>query len=130
MDLAVQGVPEQLPPPWGQVTETRDCRDYSSPLIINHCLLSRLTETRLMRQVLGQSRGLVKETRVQVVFSLIPSVAGKNAEMNRRAHLINMWLKDGCYGRNFGFFDHGMVYTSQGLMETSEVYCLNEGKGF
>lgn len=63
--------------PGAQVTETRDCLDYSSPLVINHCLLSRLTEMRLMREVLGQYKGWVEGTRGQVVNSFIPLVARK-----------------------------------------------------
>jgi len=33
----------------------------------------------------------------QVVFSSIPSVAGKNTEEDRKAHLINRWLRNWCH---------------------------------
>jgi len=45
-----------------------------------------------------------------VVFSSIPSEAGKSTERGRKTHLINRWLRDWCHQWNFGFFDHGEVY--------------------
>jgi len=56
-----------------------------------------------------------------VVFSSIPSVAGKNAERDRNTHLMNRWLRDWCHLWNFGFFDHGEVYVAPGLLATDRV---------
>jgi len=62
------------------------------------------------------------------VFSSIPSVAGKNTEMDRKAHLINRWLRDWCRQWNFGFFDHGEIYTALGLLATDGVQLSQSGK--
>jgi len=62
-----------------------------------------------------------------VVFSSIPSVAGKNTERDRKSHLINRWLRDWCHWWNFGFFDHGEVYMAQGLLATDGVQLSQRG---
>ena len=54
---------------------------------------------------------LVEGSGAQVVFSSIPSVAGNSTERDRNTHLVNRWLRDWCHRSNFGFFDHGEVYT-------------------
>jgi len=56
-----------------------------------------------------------------MVFSLVPSVAEKITERVRKTHLINRWLRDWCHRWNFGFFDHGKVYTAPGLLATDGV---------
>jgi len=56
-----------------------------------------------------------------VELSSIPSLAGKSTERGRKTHLINRWLRDWCHQSNFGFFDHGEVYTALGLLATDEV---------
>jgi len=63
-----------------------------------------------------------------VVFSSIPSVAGKNTEWDRKTHLINRWLRDWCRQWNFSFFDHGEVYTAPGLLVTDGVQLSQRGK--
>jgi len=55
-------------------------------------------------------------------------VAGKSTERGRNTHLINRWLRDCCYQSNFGFFDHGEVYTAPGLLATDEVQLSQRGK--
>jgi len=62
------------------------------------------------------------------VFSSIPSVAGKNTERDRETHLIHRWLRDWCYWWNFGFFDHGEVYKTLGLLATDGVQLSQRGK--
>jgi len=64
---------------------------------------------------------LVEGSGAQVVFSSVPSVAGKNIERGRKTHLINRWLRDWCHRWNFGFFDHGEVYMAPGLLATDRV---------
>lgn len=54
----------------------------------------------------------------QVVFSLIPSIAGRSLKGNRKTHMINKWLEGWCQELNFGCFDHGAVYMAPGLLET------------
>jgi len=39
-------------------------------------------------------RQLVEGSGAEVVFSSIPSVAGKSTERGRKTHLINRWLRD------------------------------------
>ena len=53
-----------------------------------------------------------------MVFSSIPSVAGNSTERGRKTHLVNRWLRDWYHRSNFGFFDHGEVYTAPGLLAT------------
>jgi len=47
---------------------------------------------------------LVEGSGAQVVFSSVPSVAGKNTERNRKTHRINRWLRGWCSQRFFVFF--------------------------
>jgi len=63
-----------------------------------------------------------------VVFSSIPSVAGKNNERGRKTHLVNKWLRDRCHQSNFDFFGHGEVYTAPGLLETDGVRLSQRAK--
>jgi len=62
---------------------------------------------------------LVEGSTAHVVFSSIPSVAGKSTERHRKTHLINRWLRDWCHRWNFVFFDHGEVYMAPG-----QEFCL------
>uniref|UniRef100_A0A8B9TZX8 SGNH hydrolase-type esterase domain-containing protein n=1 Tax=Anas zonorhyncha TaxID=75864 RepID=A0A8B9TZX8_9AVES len=50
----------------------------------------------------------------QVVFASVLPIGGMEAE--RCAVRINSWLRDWCDRHNFGFFDHGKVYATPGLM--------------
>jgi len=71
---------------------------------------------------------LVEGSGAQVVFSSIPSVAGDSTERGRKTHLVNRWLRDWCHRSNFGFFDHGEVYTAPGLLATSGAQLSQRGK--
>jgi len=71
---------------------------------------------------------LVEGSGAQVVFSSIPSVAGKNTEGIRKTYLSNKWLRDWCRQWNFGFFDHGEVYMALGLLVTDGVQLSQMGK--
>jgi len=70
----------------------------------------------------------VEGSGAQVVFSSIPSVAGKSTERGRKTHLVNRWLRDWCHQLNFDFFDHGEVYTAPGLLVTDGVQRSQRGK--
>jgi len=71
---------------------------------------------------------LVEGSGAQVVFSSIPSLAGNSTERGRKTHLNNRWLRDWCHQSNFGFLDHGEVYTAPGLLETDRVQLSQRGK--
>jgi len=60
--------------------------------------------------------------------SFIPSVAGTSTERGRKTHLVNRWLRDRCHRSNFGFFDHGEVYTAPGLLATGGTQLSQRGK--
>jgi len=53
---------------------------------------------------------------MQVVFSSVPSVAGKGTERIQKTHLSNKWLRGWCKHRNFVFFDHRAIYSAPGMM--------------
>ena len=57
---------------------------------------------------------LLRGSGAQVVFASVLPIGGIEAE--RRAVHINSWLRDWCDRQNFGFFDHGKVYATPGLM--------------
>jgi len=71
---------------------------------------------------------LVEGSGAQVVFSSVPSVAGKSTERGRKTHLINRWLRDWCHRWNFGFFHHGEVYMAPGLLTSDGVQLSPRGK--
>ena len=75
-----------------------------------------VTERRLraMQRVFRALGWSVGRVGVQVEFSSVPSMAGKDAERTGRAHLINAWLRGRCYGRNSVFPDHEAVYSVLG----------------
>ncbi|KFQ60646.1 hypothetical protein N334_01172, partial [Pelecanus crispus] len=76
-------------------------------------------------RALGQ---LVAGSGAQIVFSSILSMAGKNAERNRKTHLINKGLGGWCCQWNFGFLDHGEVYTAPGLLAADGDQLSPKGK--
>ena len=76
-------------------------------------------EERSLKAIKRDFRGLgrlVDGAGAQVVFSSIPTVAGRGTERTRKAHLLNTWLRGWCQRRNLGFFDHGALYSAPGLM--------------
>jgi len=46
---------------------------------------------KAIKRALGQ---LVEGSGASVVFSSVPSVAGKNTERGRKTHLVNRWLRN------------------------------------
>ena len=72
---------------------------------------------------LGQ---LVDRVSIQVIFSSIPSVVGKDTENSRKTHLINTWLRGWCNHKNS--FDHGAVYSAPGLMAVDGFHLSERGK--
>ena len=86
---------------------------------------------RSLRTIRNDFRGLgrlVDGAGVQVVFACIPTVAGKDTEMSRKTHLINTWLRGWCKCKNFGFFDHGAVYSAPGLRSADGYHLSQRGK--
>jgi len=65
---------------------------------------------------------------VHVVFPSIPAVAGRDTERSRKTHLINTWLRGWCKHKNFGYFNHGMVYSAPGLMAVDGSHLSQRGK--
>jgi len=65
---------------------------------------------------LGQ---LVQGAGAQVIFCSTPSGALKDMEWAWKAQVMNYWLRGWCRGRNFGFFDHGAVYSAPGLLSVN-----------
>ncbi|XP_068521222.1 uncharacterized protein [Anas acuta] len=57
---------------------------------------------------------LLRGSGAQVVCASVLPIGGIEAE--RCAVHINLWLRDWCDRQNFGFFDHGKVYATPGLM--------------
>lgn len=80
---------------------------------------------RLRREVPGQLERTLGHwdawLKAQLMFSSNPSVAEKNAERNRKTHMINRWLKGWYHGWNVGFFNQGMVHMAPGLLEADGV---------
>lgn len=71
---------------------------------------------------------IVDKVRVQVMFSSIPSVAGRAIERIRKTHVINAWPRVWCHHRNFGFFFHEAVYSVSGLMAADRDHLGQRGK--
>lgn len=62
------------------------------------------------------------------MFHSVPLVAETDDERNRRAHIINKGLKAWCHRQNFGFFDHGAIFTAPGLLEPDRLHLSVKGK--
>jgi len=71
---------------------------------------------------------LVEGSGAQVMFSSIPSVAGKSTARGRKTHLINRWLRDWCHRWNFAFFDDREVDMTPGPLATDGVQLSQRGK--
>lgn len=67
--------------------------------------------------------GFLKGAGAQVIFSLIPPIAWKKTNRNRKTHLINTWLKGWFIGGMF--FDH---YLEQDLLVTDGSTYLKLGR--
>ena len=57
-------------------------------------------------------------------------MAGNSTERGKKTHLINRWLRVWCHQSDFGFFDHGELYTAPGLLVTDGVQLSQRGKMF
>ena len=76
------------------------------PLLIIKTGIDEIAEKSL-RSIKKHFRGLgwvFDGAGVQVVFSSVPSVAGKGTERIQKTHLLNKWLRGWCKHRNFAFF--------------------------
>lgn len=58
----------------------------------------------------------------------MPLVTARNTERTRKTHVIKMWLRGWCHCRNFGFFDHGVVYSAPGLIPPYESHLSQRKK--
>jgi len=86
---------------------------------------------RSLRAIKNDFRGLgrlVDNAGIQVVFSGIPTVAGKDNVVTRKTHRINTWLRGWCKCKNLRFFDHGVVYLAHGLRSADEYHLSQRGK--
>ena len=100
------------------------------PLLIVQAGSDEVAE-RSLRSIKEDFRGLgrvVEGTGVQVDFSSLPSVAGKDTESIQKTRLINKWLRSWCKHRNFGFFDHGVIYSAPGMMAADGSSLSPRGK--
>jgi len=85
---------------------------------------SRQTMKRVFRG-LGH---LVQGAGAQVMFCSMPSGAVKDTERAWKTQVMNKWLRSWCQGRNFGFFDHGAVYSAPGLLFVCGTQLSQRGK--
>lgn len=88
------------------------------------------TEKKSTRTIKRDFRALsrvVDRAGAQAVFFSVPLVAETNDERNRKAHIINKWLKDWCHQQNFGFFDHGTIFIAPQLLESDGPYLSVKG---
>lgn len=51
----------------------------------------------------------------QLIFSPIPSGAARDTEHARKTQVMKKWLRGWCCQRNFGFFNHRVIYSAPGL---------------
>ena len=65
---------------------------------------------------------------VQVIFSSILSVAGRDTERAKKTHLINTWLRGWYLHSNLGFFNCAMIYSVPGLMAADGIHQGHRGK--
>ena len=100
------------------------------PLLIVQAGSDEVTD-RSLRTIKKDFRGLgrlVDGAGIQVVFACITTAAGKDTMMTRKAHLTNTWLRGWCKHKNFGFFDHGVVYSAPGLRSADGYHLSQRGK--
>lgn len=86
--------------------------------------------TRVIKQVPKALASLVEGTGVQVMFSSIPLVAGMNAGMNRKTHVINKWLKYGAISGICIFLIMGKFMWHQAHWRQMVFTCLAGAKVF
>lgn len=84
-----------------------------------------------LRSIKKDFRGMgriLEGAGVQVVFSSMPVVSGKGTGRIQNTQLFNRWLKSWCRRKNFGFFDHGAIYTAPGMMAADACSLSLRGK--
>ena len=62
------------------------------------------------------------------MFSSTPPVAGIDEGINRKSQQINSWLRDWCNEQNFGYFDHGLIYRTPGMLATGGQSLTKRGR--
>ncbi|KFP08496.1 hypothetical protein N300_08288, partial [Calypte anna] len=86
--------------------------------------------TRKVRAMKSDFRALgrlVRGSGAQVVFASIPPVR-MGGEVYRKSLQVNEWLRDWCQRQGFGFFDHGMLYETPGLVMAGGMHLSQRGK--
>lgn len=84
-----------------------------------------------LRSIKKDFRGMgriLEGAGVQVIFSSMPVVSGKDTGRIQKTHLLNRWLKSWCRHKNFGYFDHGAIYTAPGMMAADASSLSLRGK--
>lgn len=59
---------------------------------------------------------MVEGLGAQAIISSILPATRNNNNRNRQIHQVNEWLQGWCNQTKFGFFDHGMVYSTSSLL--------------
>ena len=72
------------------------------------------TSLRMMKRDFRGLGHLVQGAGAQVIFCSVPLGAVWGSEQAWKA--MNNWLRGWRRARNFGFFDHGVVYSAPGLL--------------
>ena len=103
--------------------------DYYPLLIIQACGKEIDKESlRSIKKDFRRMGRLLEGAGVQVVFSSTPMVSGKGTGRIQKTQLLNRWLKSWCRHMNFGFFDHGTIYTALGMMAADASSLSLRGK--
>ena len=82
----------------------------------------------MKRDLRGLGHSRVQGAGVQVIFCSIPLRAVRDTEWAWKAQVMNNWLRDWCRGRNFGFFDHGAVYSTPDLLSMDGAHLSQRGR--
>ncbi|RMC18188.1 hypothetical protein DUI87_05069 [Hirundo rustica rustica] len=120
----VQNITERLP----ALIQPSDCY----PLLILQAGSDEIEKRRVKAikrdfRALGQ---VIDRAGAQGEFCSVPLVAEENDERNRRTHTINKWLKGWHHRQNFGFFDHGEIFTAPALLVPNGIHLSVKGETF
>ena len=100
------------------------------PLLVVQVGSDEIAQTSLQmmkRDFWGLGR-LVQGAGAQVIFCSVPSGAVWGSEWAWKVQAINNWLRGWCRARNFGFFDHGVVYSDPGLLFVHGTHLSQRGQ--
>ena len=89
------------------------------PLLVVQVGSDEIAQTSLqtMKKEFRDLGRLVQGAGAQMIFCSIPSGgAVRDTERDWKIRAMNNWLGGWCRARNFGFFDHGAVYSAPGLL--------------